>query len=76
MVWSLVAICILLLGVLAQQLTATRTENQILKHQLALTELRLQSALNQREAEQLLRRHESFDEVLPGSSDGASDTIP
>lgn len=55
---TLAAITIIALLLLIQLLNAVQTKNAILRQQLVMSEMRIRSLENQREAELILRDHE------------------
>ena len=60
---TLAGISIITLLLIIQLLNAVQTENAILRQQLAMTELRIRSLQNQREAQLILRGHESAPKI-------------
>ena len=56
---TLAAISIITLVLIIQLLNAVQTENAILRQQLAMAKLSIRSLQNQREAELILRCHET-----------------
>lgn len=70
--WGLTAICVFATIMMMQRLSTARTENNILRQQLAISELDQRSLKNEQEAARILR---DYQPAPAGRADIPSETL-